>query len=255
VASYSTVTPDHDLGEPASSIRRGHPLLRLQEVDLAIDRLSARLAQLEAGADLRRAREGLSSAEDVAGSLRLALDSVGREHRRLEGDIDSMTSKIEAERRREFDGSVANPKELQSIEAEIRNIEGRRSRTEDLLLEQMEKLEDLQARLAGAEEEVGRARSTVEEIEGTSASEVVELERSLAERREAREALVPQVDDELLELYEELRVQKRGVGAAALVNGICQACNQQLSPVYLERLRRTDGVRRCEHCRRILIFT
>jgi predicted nucleic acid-binding Zn-ribbon protein len=249
------VSPDQALGEPASPIRRSHPILRLQEVDLAIDRLTGRLSQLEAGEDLRRARQTLSTAEDAAGALTLALDSVGREQRRLEGDVDSMTRKIEAERRREFDGSVANPKELQSIEAEIRNIEGRRSRTEDLLLEQMEKVEDLQARLVVAEEEVRAARASVEEIGGSSASEVVELERSLAERRAARADLVPQVDDEVLALYEDLRAQKRGVGAAALVNGICQACNQQLSPVYLERLRRTDGIRRCEHCRRILILT
>jgi uncharacterized protein len=255
VGSYSTVTPDPALGEPASPIRRGHPLLRLQDVDLSIDRLAGRLAQLEAGEDLRRARQALAGAEDAAGALTLAMDSVGNEQRRLEGDVDSMTRKIEAERRREFDGSVANPKELQSIEAEIHNIESRRSRTEDILLEQMEKLEDLQARLVGAEEEVRRARAAVGELAGSSASEVVELERSLAEQRAARADLAPQIEPEVLELYEDLRVQKRGVGAAALVNGICQACNQQLSPMYLERLRRTEGIRRCEHCRRILILT
>jgi uncharacterized protein len=254
MGSYSTVTPDQALGEP-SAIRRGHPLLRLQEVDLSIDRLTERLAKLEAGEELRVARQAVAGAEDAAGALRLALDSVRKEQRRLEGDIDSMTRKIEAERRREFDGSVANPKELQSIEAEIRNIDGRRTRSEDLLLEQMEKVEDLEGRLVGADEEVRRARAAMEEIGGSSASEAVELERSLAEQRTARFALVPQLDEELLALYEDLRVQKRGVGAAALVNGICQACHQQLSPVYLERLRRTEGIRRCEHCRRILIFT
>ena len=59
---------------------------------------------------------------------------------------------------------------------------------------------------------------------------------------------------ELLGLYEDLRRQKRGVGAAALTDSVCQACHQQLSHVYLDRLRHSEGVRRCEYCRRILIF-
>jgi len=53
--------------------------------------------------------------------------------------------------------------------------------------------------------------------------------------------------------FEDLRRQKQGVGAAALVAGVCQGCHQQLSPVYLDRLKRDDGIWRCEHCRRILI--
>jgi predicted nucleic acid-binding Zn-ribbon protein len=66
--------------------------------------------------------------------------------------------------------------------------------------------------------------------------------------------MLPSFDADLLELYEDLRRQKKGVGAAALVDGVCQGCHQQLSAVELDRLRRADGIRRCEHCRRILVF-
>ena len=41
---------------------------------------------------------------------------------------------------------------------------------------------------------------------------------------------------------------------AALVDGICQGCHEQLSAMELDKLKHTDGVKRCEHCRRILIF-
>ena len=61
------------------------------------------------------------------------------------------------------------------------------------------------------------------------------------------------IDEELLELYEDLRRVKKGVGAAALVDGVCQACHEQLSAVELDKLKRSDGIRRCEHCRRILV--
>ena len=45
----------------------------------------------------------------------------------------------------------------------------------------------------------------------------------------------PTIDPETLELYEELRPQKKGVGAAALVDDVCQGCHEQLSAVELDR--------------------
>jgi predicted nucleic acid-binding Zn-ribbon protein len=65
--------------------------------------------------------------------------------------------------------------------------------------------------------------------------------------------LTVSVDPELLELYEELRPQKKGIAAVALVDGVCQGCHEQLSSVEIDRLKRTEDTKRCEHCRRILV--
>ena len=59
---------------------------------------------------------------------------------------------------------------------------------------------------------------------------------------------------ELLELYDDLRRQKKGIGAAAIVDGVCQACHEKLSAMELDRLKRDDGIKRCEYCRRIVVF-
>jgi alkylation response protein AidB-like acyl-CoA dehydrogenase len=62
------------------------------------------------------------------------------------------------------------------------------------------------------------------------------------------------IDPELLELYEDLRPQKKGVAAVALVDGVCQGCHEKLSSVELDRVKRTEGIARCEYCRRILVL-
>jgi len=77
---------------------------------------------------------------------------------------------------------------------------------------------------------------------------------TLAETRSERDALAPELAEELLELYEDLRGQKKGVGAAAIVDGVCQACHEKLSALELDHLKHTDGVKRCEYCRRIVVF-
>ncbi|HXF57649.1 MAG TPA: C4-type zinc ribbon domain-containing protein [Actinomycetota bacterium] len=228
-------------------------LLELQEVDLSVDRLHLRLRELEEESEVRAARERLAAAESRLGELRLQLDEVTREQRKLEQDVEFLQRKIDAERQRLFDGSVANPKELQSIEAEVESLRARKGRVEDQVLERMERREELEAQLGPVEAEVAEARRRVEELEEASARELVEVERTLEERTAERERLAARVDPELLELYEDLRRQKKGVGAVALVSGVCQGCHQKLSPVYLERLKRTAGVKRCEYCRRILV--
>ncbi len=230
-------------------------LLELQELDLSVDRLTARVDQLESQTEFRAARERLVEAETRLGDLRLSIDGVAKEQRRIEGDVDSLDQKIRAEEKRLYDGSVANAKELHSITAEVQNLRGRKSRLEDRLIEVMEQREELEGHLGPIEAEVAEATQRVAEIEARSATDIAEIRRALAERLAERETLLPVFDQELLKLYEDLRRQKKGIGAAALGDGVCGGCHQKISPLELDRMKRTEGIRRCEYCRRILVFT
>ncbi|MDP8956482.1 MAG: C4-type zinc ribbon domain-containing protein [Actinomycetota bacterium] len=243
-----------DLASTPNAPKGSARILELQELDLSIDRLSARRELLESGDDVRVARARLADAEARLGELKLSIDEVSRNQRRLEQDVDSLDRKKQAENKRLLDGSVANPKELQAIQAEVQNLRGRKERIEDQLLELMERREELDSRLGPIEGEVAEHRDRVAEIEESQAGELVEIEQALAARSAEREALLPEFDEELLELYTDLRRQKKGVGAVALIDGVCQGCHQKLSPMYVERLKRTEGIRRCEYCRRILVF-
>jgi hypothetical protein len=230
-------------------------LLELQDLDSTIDRLEHRRGQLEAGEDLAAARAVMEEAESRLGELRLALDAVAVEQRRLENEVDSMEQKAAADEKRLYDGSIANTRELDALQHEIANIKSRKSRTEDELLERMERREELEGRAAVEDGSVAAARARVEEVGGDALRELEEIVATLSQTRAVRDALAPEIDGELLELYEDLRRTKRGVGAAALVDGVCQACHEKLSALELDRLKHTDGVKRCEYCRRIVTFT
>jgi predicted nucleic acid-binding Zn-ribbon protein len=229
------------------------PLLEIQELDTASDRLLARIDALERGEDAAAALAEANEAERMMGELRLRLDELSRDQMRFEHEIDSMSQKAAAEERRLYDGSVANARELDSITHEVDNLKKRRSDREDELLALMEVREELegQERIAGQRSEALRAR--VEEVGTVAADELERLRTELDERSEARTALAATIDAEFLELYEELRPQKKGIAAVALIDGVCQGCHEQLSSVYVDRLKRVEGPKRCEHCRRILV--
>ena len=229
-------------------------ILELQELDTSIDRLGHRREELEAGEELSAVRKEMEEAESRLGEIRLASDAVASESRRLENEIESMNAKLVAEEKRMYDGSIANAKELEALQHEISSLKERRSRAEDGLLEQMQRGEDLEAAPARP---TRRSWPPARRSRRSAATRSVSSTRSratLTAKGTEREALAGGFDEELLELYEDLRRQKHGVGAAAIVDGVCQACHEQLSAVELDRLKRTDGVKRCEYCRRIVVF-
>jgi predicted nucleic acid-binding Zn-ribbon protein len=230
------------------------PLLEIQELDTASDRLLARIDALERGEDAAAALAEANEAERMMGELRLRLDELSRDQMRFEHEIDSMSQKAAAEERRLYDGSVANARELDSITHEIENLKKRRGDREDELLALMEVREELEAQERAAGERSETLRARVEEVGNVAADELERLRTELKERSETRAALAEKVDPEFLELYEDLRPQKKGIAAVALIDGVCQGCHEQLSSVYVDRLKRVEGPKRCEHCRRILVI-
>jgi predicted nucleic acid-binding Zn-ribbon protein len=229
-------------------------LLELQAIDSAIDRLEGRRRALEAGDALADARARADAAENAYGELRLRLDVFDRDASRFEHEIDSISQKAAAEERRLFDGSIANAKELESLQREVENLRKRKADREDELLILMEQREEVERSAAQSQREATELRRVADDATGDATEELARVAAELTERRAEREAVVPSIDPELLELYEDLRRQKKGVGAAALTDGVCQGCHEQLSAVEVDKLKRVDGVPRCEHCRRILIL-
>jgi predicted nucleic acid-binding Zn-ribbon protein len=228
-------------------------LLELQDLDTAIDRLRARARSLEEGGELAAVRTEADASEEGLGELRLKLDELGRDQTRLEREIDSMTQKEKAEQTRMYDGSIVNAKELEALQHEISSVQTRRSDREDELLALLELREQVEADATRAEQRTTALRATAERAAAASTDELARVESELDDRVAERAALAPEIESDVLELYEDLRRLKKGVGAAALVDGVCQACHEELSAVELDKLKRGDGIRRCEHCRRILV--
>jgi uncharacterized protein len=229
-------------------------LLDLQSIDTAIDRLVARRKVLEGEGELAAARAEAERAEQQLGELRLALDTFDRDGTRLEHEIDSLTRKTADEESRLFGGAVANAKELESIQREVDNLKKRKAEREDELLVVMEQREDVERRAREAEGTTTERRAAVDTVAGDASRELDRIATELTTKEGERDALASGFDPELLELYEDLRRQKKGVGVAALVDGVCQGCHEKLSAVELDRLKRSDDLARCEYCRRILVL-
>lgn len=229
-------------------------LLDLQALDLAIDRLRARKVAIESGGELASARTEADAAEARFGEHKLQIDTLDRDALKVEHEIDSLSQKAAAEEQRMSSGAIANARELEAIGHEITNLKRRITDREDELLAIMERREAIEAGAKEAEAVAGERRAVAERVAVASADELGTVEAELAARQAERPRLAATIDPDTLELYEELRPQKKGVGAAALVDNVCQGCHEQLSSVELDHARHADGIVRCDHCRRILVL-
>lgn len=230
-------------------------LLDLQTEDSAIKRLNERRANLPEAirlADVNATLAELSSDLEIAQKQH---DEIERAQRRLEGEIETLEQKVGREEQRMFSGAVANPKELAALQAEVASLKKRQSSLEDELLEVMEQREQADATLQRISRERDEAERQATELNRTVSGLTQDIDAELREHSARRDDVAKDMPDDLMTLYERLREQKAGIGAAALENGTCQGCHTKLPAKEYERVRSERGLQRCENCRRILVVT
>ena len=229
-------------------------LLDLQQEDTAIKRLELRRDTLP---EAQRLAEVTAQVEELTGDSAIATkqrDELARHQDRIEGEIGLVESKIQREEQRLFSGSVSNPKELSSLQAEVEMLKRQRAQAEDALLEVMFEREQADATVARLGAELEQNEALARDLRAQVEALTAEIGSELASHAGARSALAAELPDDLVGLYESIRDSKGGVGAAALERGTCLGCHTSLPAREVERLKAADGLQRCDHCRRILVI-
>lgn len=228
-------------------------LLDLQTEDTAMKVLETRRSSLP---EARRLGELSASLAEMEADLVIATkqaDEIRREQSRLEDAIKLVEDKIGREEQRMFSGSIANPKELSALQAEVESLKRRRGDHEDSLLDVMVAGESATETVGRLTVERDQTRTEADELGASVDAITGDIDAELTVHKAGREVIAPEIPERVLKLYDDLREQKGGVGAAALVGGTCEGCHTKLPNKEAERVRAEGGLQRCDNCRRILV--
>lgn len=231
-------------------------LLELQGYDAALARLAARRHTLSALSVILEAQQQLAALGDTLVGYETESADQARSAAKLETEIEQVRNRADRDTQRLDTGSVP-ASQLASLQSEIASLARRQASLEDDELEILELREQADH---GAEStrasitEVSRRRALAE-AERDEAFAAIDAEA--VDITTAREALAPQLPADLIALYERLRADRGGVGAAALVARRCEGCHLELSGNELTAARAAapQDVLRHDDCGRILIRT
>jgi uncharacterized protein len=232
-------------------------LLDLAELDAELGRLEHRRRGLPEHAELERLEQRDRELRDEIAALEAREGDLKREQAKSDADVEQVRTRITRDRGRLDAGQVSSPRELENLQSEIESLLRRQSDLEDVELEVMERLEGTQNRLTDARGEHDAVTSDVRAVTARRDELLGELAEQTGKAADRRAAVAAEEPADLLDLYEKLRAQHGGVGAAALRRGQCLGCHLTLNTVDLNAIRAAapDEVVRCEECRRILVRT
>ncbi len=154
-------------------------------------------------------------------------------------------------------GAVTSPKDLENLQHEIASLARRQSALEDVVLEVMERRESAQERAVELTERVASVQEKTDDAVARRDAVYGELDAERDSVTKDRGIIAAALPADLLKLYEKLREQQGGIGAAKLYQRRCEGCRLELNITELNDVRSAaaDTVLRCENCRRILVRT
>jgi hypothetical protein len=235
-----------------------------QQALLELQGFDTKLLQL---AHKRAGLPEISAAQDLVvelGSIRMRLVAAQTEASDLklnllkaESDVEQVVSRSRRDQERLDSGAVSAPKELESLQHEIGTLAKRQAELEDIELEIMQAYENAQQAvtdlLASEIETTEKLTSVAQSRDDLFTDIDFEINSLTGQRME----IANQLPADLISLYDKIRADQGGVGAALIHRGSCQGCHITIDAQEIDQIRKmsADAIARCDQCRRILVRT
>jgi predicted nucleic acid-binding Zn-ribbon protein len=241
------------IAEPAAQLR----LLDLQALDARLDQIEHKRRSLPQLATIAGLETRIAALRDRIVAAETEVDDLERGLAKAESDVEQVRARAAKDQELLDSGRLSSSKELENLQHEIASLARRQSDLEESELEVMEKLEDARGSLQSLTSERDSLRSDLDTATAERDAAWSDADRDREWIGSERSRVVVDVPADLLVLYDKLRADHNGVGAAALHQRRCEGCRMELTPTDIGRIRDAapDAVLRCEECRRILVRT
>lgn len=237
-----------------ASIQEQQRLLSLQNLDSTLAQLQYKLKNIPAARALEVTRISNNSTRDLVIAAETEKADIKHELSKSEVDVEQVTSRIERDEKRLAAGA-GTPKELEQLQHELQSLNKRREELEEIELEVMVRVDAMDQRINSLSAERDTHARKIAELEETVVRESKEIEAAMITASTQRNEVAQSLSKELIDLYEKIKQQNSGTGAALLNGDKCEGCHLTMNAGELSRIRALpdDDVVRCEECRCILV--
>ncbi len=236
---------------PAADQRR---LLDVQALDTRLDQLAHRRRTLPELARLAELDTQLADLHTALVTSQTAVADLRRELAKAEADVQQVRDRA-ARNQSRLDSGQGSAKDLQALQHELESLAKRQGDLEEVELEVMERLEAHEGALSEVQAAHAQLVAGKTDVETQRDAALAEIDAEVAQVQAQRATAAEGLDAGLVTLYDRLRAQLGGSGAAALRGRRCEGCRLELNPLDLDGIKAKpdDAVVRCEECGRILV--
>ena len=224
-------------------------LYQLQEIDLELESneqsLNQIIAQLGESDVVVRVRIKLALEHQH-------LEELNQQQRSIEWEVDALTSKLSPAEEELYSGRIHNPKELANLQHEIDGLKARRGQMEDKALGMMDQVEYTTKSIAAINSELKVLEGEWQSQQRQLSADLERLKTIVSNLQDKRQRLAAEIDPQAIEVYQELKKQKR-LAVAKVEQGICRGCRISLPVAELQQVRSGSPVR-CSSCGRVLFL-
>jgi len=222
-------------------------LLVLQDRDRKIRALKQelKLAPLER----KELDEKLAGALKNLEAVRLKAKETEVERKKLENEAQAKRDSIAKFQTQKF--QTRKNEEFQALNNEIKRYEGEIQTIEDRELDLMESAEKAKALIATTDKETQATKSQVERQLADMTGKIDAIATQLKELENERAKLAEAVDEDLLDTFDRLFVNKTEA-VVALEHGVCMGCHMTVTTQTVVRVKGNREIVHCEQCGRIL---
>lgn len=224
-------------------------LLKLQDVELEIDLICARLQSLPQ--KLAAVEAGLEQHEKALVEVRQQLEELQRSYRTLELESKEQLAKIA--RSQEKLHSVKTNKEYQSMLKQIDDLKASHSALEDRMIECLEQTDQAETALKETERDSQQAAARITGEKADLEEESRKENHRKKDLEQRRTELLKAVSPDLLQQYLLVKSAGHREPVAIVRSAVCQGCHLNIPPQMFNELLRFDKVLNCPHCERLLV--
>ena len=249
IKSYQRPKSSNSTTTEMTTVRQ---LFEIQELDLELTQARDGVLSIEGELGDREQLDALSESIEAQDANLLQLRAQ-QGSRQLEAD--SMREKLGDLESKLYGGAVTSLRELEAAQKEAEFLKEQLQALDDSLLESMLILEDSESRLRRLEVELQEAETLWGKRQADIAGQLKVQRERVVDLEERREAMVTQISQRDLRLYDSLRASKGGQAIAKVERGLCRGCRMALPTHQLQRARAGREPVQCSSCSRILFVS
>ena len=226
-------------------------------MDTRLDQLEHRRGALPEHSEIDGYDRQLRRLHDLLVGAETEQSDLTREQIKADGDVEQVRRRTARDQQRLDSGQVSSPRELEQLQHEIATLGRRQLELEDIELEIMEQLESAGKRVSQLRAEQAQVQEQRAAAVARRDAVLADIDAEVSRNTTARATLAGQIAPDLVTLYDKIRAQQAGIGAAQLIRRQCTGCRLELNTTDLGRFRDAapTEVLRCEECGRILVRT